>query len=215
MTPEERLERYARLAVEVGVERRRGPGGLADRRCPSMRRWRARSPASPTSAAPATSTSTTPTSTSAARGSSSPPRTRSAGRRPGCSRRSTTSPSEHGAMIQLVGDPEPELIADLDGTRVGKTRMRELAERYVNAMNKRLINWTIVAYPNEGWAKTRLRRARRRAALGRRRRRDPARRARSRSRPGAPHIDKLVARADAAERARASTASASAARAPT
>ena len=59
---------------------------------------------------------------------------------------------EHGALIQIVGDPEPELLADLDGTRVGKTRMRELAERYVKAMNQRLINWTILAYPNEGWA---------------------------------------------------------------
>ena len=59
---------------------------------------------------------------------------------------------EHGALIQIVGDPEPELLADLDGTRVGKTRMRELAERYVKATNQRLINWTILAYPNEGWA---------------------------------------------------------------
>jgi aminopeptidase len=59
---------------------------------------------------------------------------------------------ERGALIQIVGDPEPELLADLDGTRVGKTRARELAERYVKATNQRLINWAIVAYPNEGWA---------------------------------------------------------------
>ena len=59
---------------------------------------------------------------------------------------------EHGALIQIVGDPEPELLADLDGARVGKTRMRELAERYVQTLNQRLINWAIVAYPNEGWA---------------------------------------------------------------
>jgi aminopeptidase len=62
--------------------------------------------------------------------------------------------AEHGALIQLVGDPEPELLADLDGTRVGRTRMRELAERYVQATNKRLINWSILAYPNEGWAES-------------------------------------------------------------
>ena len=61
---------------------------------------------------------------------------------------------QRGAMIQLVGDPEPELMADLDGTRVGKTRMKELAERYVKALNERLINWAILAYPNEGWATT-------------------------------------------------------------
>jgi aminopeptidase len=61
---------------------------------------------------------------------------------------------ERGALIQIVGDPEPELLADLDGTRVGKTRMRELAERYLKAANKRLVNWAIVAYPNAGWAQT-------------------------------------------------------------
>ena len=61
---------------------------------------------------------------------------------------------ERGALIQIVGDPEPELLADLDGTRVGKTRMRELAERYVEVLNQRLLNWSIVAYPNEGWAET-------------------------------------------------------------
>ena len=60
----------------------------------------------------------------------------------------------HGALIYIVGDPEPELLADLDGTRVGKTRSKEVAERYVKATNQRLINWAIVAYPNEGWATT-------------------------------------------------------------
>ena len=61
---------------------------------------------------------------------------------------------EHGALIQVAGDPNPELFADLDGSRVGKTRMRELSERYLTAMNKRLINWVIVAYPNAGWAES-------------------------------------------------------------
>jgi aminopeptidase len=62
--------------------------------------------------------------------------------------------SQRGALINIVGDPEPELLADLDGARVGKTRMRELAERRLKALGQRLINWTIVAYPSEGWAQT-------------------------------------------------------------
>lgn len=62
--------------------------------------------------------------------------------------------TKRGALINIVGDPEPELFADLDGTRVGKTRMRELAERRLKALGQRLINWTIVAYPSEGWAQT-------------------------------------------------------------
>jgi aminopeptidase len=63
--------------------------------------------------------------------------------------------AEHkGALIQVAGDPEPEIFADLDGTRVGKTRMKEHTQRYLDAVNKRLVNWAIVAYPNEGWART-------------------------------------------------------------
>lgn len=61
---------------------------------------------------------------------------------------------QHGALINIVGDPEPELFSDLDGARVGKTRMRELAARRLKALGAGLINWTIVAYPTEGWARS-------------------------------------------------------------
>ena len=60
----------------------------------------------------------------------------------------------HGAIIQISGDPEPELFADLDGARVGKTRAKELSERYFQALNNRVLNWSIVAFPNEGWARS-------------------------------------------------------------
>ena len=60
----------------------------------------------------------------------------------------------HGAIIQISGDPEPELFADLDGARVGKTRAKELSERYFQALNGRVLNWSIVAFPNEGWARS-------------------------------------------------------------
>ena len=82
-----------------------------------------------------------------------------------------------GALCAISGNPEPELFADLDGERVGKSRMRELAEASLK-LTDGLCNWTIVAYPNEGWAHDRLRRARRRAPLGRRRDGGPPRRAR-------------------------------------
>jgi aminopeptidase len=61
---------------------------------------------------------------------------------------------ERGALIAIAGDPEPELLSGLDGALVAKTRMRALTERYLDAINRRLINWTIVACPNEGWART-------------------------------------------------------------
>jgi aminopeptidase len=56
------------------------------------------------------------------------------------------------AAVGISGEAEPELLADLDGERVGKARMTELAEENMRQINERLVNWTVVAYPNEGWA---------------------------------------------------------------
>ena len=61
--------------------------------------------------------------------------------------------SAGGAICAITGNPEPELYADLDGDRVGRARMRELSEASLK-LTDGLCNWTIVAYPNEGWART-------------------------------------------------------------
>ena len=58
-----------------------------------------------------------------------------------------------GALCAITGNPEPELFSDLDGGRVGKSRMREVAEASLE-LTDGLCNWTIVAYPNERWAET-------------------------------------------------------------
>jgi aminopeptidase len=57
------------------------------------------------------------------------------------------------AVIQVAGDPEPELLADLDPARVGKARPLEGSKLWVQAVNERLVNWTIAAYPTEGQAR--------------------------------------------------------------
>jgi aminopeptidase len=59
----------------------------------------------------------------------------------------------NGAIISITGDPEPELLADLDGSRVARARGRRLAERLL-AVTTGQVTWTIVGYPNEGWART-------------------------------------------------------------
>ena len=56
------------------------------------------------------------------------------------------------AMIATTGDPEPELLSDLDGERVGRARMKEVSEIVRKQMVDRSVNWTGVAYPNGGWA---------------------------------------------------------------
>jgi aminopeptidase len=59
---------------------------------------------------------------------------------------------EGQASIATTGDPEPDLLADLDSERVGRARMVELIEIHRQQLEDRCLNWTIVAYPNEGWA---------------------------------------------------------------
>jgi aminopeptidase len=58
-----------------------------------------------------------------------------------------------GALCAITGNPEPEIFADLDGERVGRARMRELAQESLK-LTDGLVNWSIVSFPNEGWART-------------------------------------------------------------
>ena len=60
--------------------------------------------------------------------------------------------AEGNALIGTTGDPEPELLADLPGERVGRARMAKLNEAVRHLMEARAINWTGLAFPNEGWA---------------------------------------------------------------
>jgi aminopeptidase len=57
-----------------------------------------------------------------------------------------------GATIAITGESEPELLADVDQRRAQRTRARLATERLLDAENRRLIQWSIVGYPNEGWA---------------------------------------------------------------
>lgn len=60
---------------------------------------------------------------------------------------------EGGAMINISGDPNPDLFADLDGTRVGKARAKEYGERSLQIVfEEKSVNWTIAAYPTPRWA---------------------------------------------------------------
>ena len=57
------------------------------------------------------------------------------------------------ALIAITGNPEPEIFADLDGERIAAARMRALTEASLR-LTDGLVNWSIVAFPNEGWART-------------------------------------------------------------
>jgi aminopeptidase len=60
----------------------------------------------------------------------------------------------HGASIGLSGDPNPDVFAGIDGARLGRARPREANERALEIIFKeRTVNWSGVAFPNEGWAR--------------------------------------------------------------
>ena len=60
---------------------------------------------------------------------------------------------EHPAFIALTGDPDPELLVDLDPVRVGKAVPRELNNVMFENLRRHRLNWVVVAAPNEAWAR--------------------------------------------------------------
>jgi aminopeptidase len=60
--------------------------------------------------------------------------------------------SRNGAMIAISGEPDPNLLRDLDQTRVGKLRPMAVQKQYNELIGRQLMNWTIVAMPNPAWA---------------------------------------------------------------
>ena len=61
---------------------------------------------------------------------------------------------ERPAVIHLTGDADAELLSDLDPRLVARSEPTDLRAVYVPLVSERLINWVIVAAPNEGWAQT-------------------------------------------------------------
>jgi len=57
------------------------------------------------------------------------------------------------AFIATVGDPEPELMSDLDGGRVGRAQMQEVTAIAIRQLHENSVNWSGVGAPNEGWAR--------------------------------------------------------------
>ncbi len=56
------------------------------------------------------------------------------------------------ALIMVAGEPEPNLLADLDQSRVGRTRAVEAMQAQLKAQTDRTVNWAIAAYPTAGQA---------------------------------------------------------------
>jgi aminopeptidase len=57
------------------------------------------------------------------------------------------------AQLGTTGNPEPELLADLDGDRVGRAIPLEAAEIGRAQHREKSVNWCGIGAPTEGWAR--------------------------------------------------------------
>jgi aminopeptidase len=59
---------------------------------------------------------------------------------------------DDAALVMIAGDPEPDLMSDLDPARIGRAVPRAYLETLHGAQTARTVSWTIAAFPNAGWA---------------------------------------------------------------
>jgi aminopeptidase len=57
------------------------------------------------------------------------------------------------AMIATTGEAEPDLLADLDGERVGRAVPHEVVQIRMQQLSDNDVNWCGVGAPSAGWAK--------------------------------------------------------------
>jgi aminopeptidase len=65
----------------------------------------------------------------------------------------TDAMRRQSALLIVTGDPEPDLMAGLDGGRLARSVPAELRKINMRAISERLIVWSIVGYATEGWAR--------------------------------------------------------------
>jgi aminopeptidase len=68
-------------------------------------------------------------------------------------RKAFTAATSGNAMIVTTGDSEPELLADLDGERVGRAMPLEVVQIRMQQIRENSVNWCGVGAPSEGWAR--------------------------------------------------------------
>jgi aminopeptidase len=56
------------------------------------------------------------------------------------------------ALIATTTDPEPDLMADLDGERVGRAVAQEIVQIRMKQLRENTVNWCGVGAPGEAWA---------------------------------------------------------------
>ncbi|MET8999958.1 aminopeptidase [Amycolatopsis sp. NPDC004169] len=58
----------------------------------------------------------------------------------------------HVCRMVIVGDPDPNAMAGLDGGRVARADAIDVRKEHLRGINERAVAWSIIACPTEGWA---------------------------------------------------------------
>lgn len=59
---------------------------------------------------------------------------------------------QHMCRILIVGDPNPTIMSGLDGGRVARADAIDVRRAHLRGLNARTVSWSIIACPTEGWA---------------------------------------------------------------
>ncbi|MGE5274924.1 MAG: aminopeptidase [Verrucomicrobiota bacterium] len=57
------------------------------------------------------------------------------------------------AYVNVIGEPDPDLFSGLDPKRIAESIVPRRRRAVWNAIDRRSIPWTIVAFPTQGWAR--------------------------------------------------------------
>jgi aminopeptidase len=60
---------------------------------------------------------------------------------------------DRGALLLVRGHPDPHLFDDLDGKLIARARRVEESKLTFSLIDRALVNWTIIGCPTEGWAR--------------------------------------------------------------
>jgi aminopeptidase len=59
---------------------------------------------------------------------------------------------DRGGILLVRGHPDPHLFDDVDGGKLARARRTDETKLAFRQIDERLVNWTIVGFPTEGWA---------------------------------------------------------------
>ncbi len=150
MTDNDRLERFADLAVRVGANVQPGSGVLLTANTAHLEIARAVVECAYAAGAAWVEVewSDGPIRHSRLTHASIDTLTRT---RPWALQRAREWAAERGVAISLVGDPDPHLFDDVDPAKAAAFPVEE-AKAYQEAILVQQLRWTVVAAPNPGWA---------------------------------------------------------------